>query len=80
MDISQKFDTVKSGWSVLYIEGSKVIFSKKFVFLLFKINFVLAYSADPDEMPIMRHFILVFTGCQKFPVYNGLSTTHFTLF
>ena len=41
-----------SGWSIIYIEGSKVIiFKKKIVFLSVKINFVLANSADPDEMP-----------------------------
>ena len=29
MDFSIKFDTVKSGWSIVYIEGSQVIISKK---------------------------------------------------
>ena len=80
MDNSQKFGTVMSGWSVLYIEGSEVIFSQKFIFLLFKVDFIFANNTDPDEMPIMRHLIWVFTVCQKFPVYNGLSTRHFTLF
>ena len=39
---SIKFDTDKSGWSILCIEGSQVIVSKKY--------FVLANSAYPDEM------------------------------
>ena len=29
IEFSIKFDTVKSGWSILYIEGSQVIISKK---------------------------------------------------
>ena len=30
MEFSIKFDTVKSGWSIVYIEGSQVIVSKKY--------------------------------------------------
>ena len=45
-----KFDTVKSGWSIIYIEGPQVIISTKIVFLSLKIYFVLANSVDPDEM------------------------------
>ena len=51
MDSSIKFDTVQSGWSIVPIEGSQVILSKNFVFLSLKIDFGLANSADPDEMP-----------------------------
>ena len=29
MEFSIKFDTVESGWSIIYIEGSHVIISKK---------------------------------------------------
>ena len=50
MDFSIKFETFKSGWSIIYIEGSKVIFPKNVVFLSLKIDFVLANYADPDEM------------------------------
>ena len=46
------------------IEGSQVIISKKNLFLPLAIDFVLANSADPDEIHIMRHFIWVFTYCQ----------------
>ena len=49
MEFSLKFDTIKSGWSFVFIRGSKVIISKKNIAL--KIDFVLARSADPDEMP-----------------------------
>ena len=35
-------------------------------FFVWKSFFVLAYSADPDEMPhYMWHFILVFIVCQS---------------
>ena len=34
MDFSIKFDTVKSGWSIVYIEGSQVIISKKSIVFL----------------------------------------------
>ena len=45
-----EFDTVKSGWFIVYIEGSQVIISPKNIFLSQKINFALANSVDPDEM------------------------------
>ena len=50
MEFSIKLDTVKSGWSMLYIEGSQVIISK-IEFISPKVDFVLENSADPDEMP-----------------------------
>ena len=55
MEFSIKFDTVKSGWSIVYIEESQDIISKKnIIFLSLKIDLVLANSADPDEMPGLR--------------------------
>ena len=39
------------GWSIVFIERSQVIIYNKIVFLSLKIIFVLANSADPDEMP-----------------------------
>ena len=30
MEFPIKFDTVKSGWSIVYIEGSQIIISKKY--------------------------------------------------
>ena len=38
-----------TGFTV-YIEGSQVIFSKKYCICFFDDHFVLANSADPDEM------------------------------
>ena len=58
------YDTVKSEWSIVYIEGSQVIVSKNitYIFLSLTIDFVLANSAGPDEM---LYFIRVFTLCQS---------------
>ena len=50
MEFSTKFYTVISGWSILYIEGSQFIISKKnTVFLTLKIDFVLANIVDHDD-------------------------------
>ena len=55
MEFPIKIDTVKSGWSIVYIVGSQVIIPPPppppppFFFSL-KIDFVLANTADPDEM------------------------------
>ena len=47
MECPIKFDTIKSGWSIVYIEGTQVIISKM---NLLKIDFVLATSSVHDEM------------------------------
>ena len=52
MEFSIKFDIVKSGCSIVYIEGIQVIFPKNIIFFSLKIDFVLANSADPDEMSL----------------------------
>ena len=63
MGLSINFDTDKSGWSIVYIEGLQITISKKILyFLSLKIEFVLANSADPD---FMWHFIWVFTVCHS---------------
>ena len=54
MEFSIKFNTVKSGWSIIYIEWLQAIISKIITFLSLKINFILANSADPDKMPIIK--------------------------
>ena len=58
-EFSRTFDTVKSGWSLVYNEGLQVIISpKNILFLSLKIDFILANSADPDEMPPYAAFHL----------------------
>ena len=49
MEFPIKFDTVKSGWSIVHIEGLQVIISLKYyTFLSLKIDFVLANNADSE--------------------------------
>ena len=53
MEYPIKVHKIKSGWSFVYIEGLQVIIIKKktiIKLLSLKIDFVLANSADPDEM------------------------------
>ena len=59
MEFPIKFDIVKSVWSIVYIEGSQVIISKKCYisfsgdqFHLSKRCRLLANSAGPDVMPL----------------------------
>ena len=78
MEYPIKFDTVMSGWSFVYTEGSQVIIDKKNVFLSLKIDFVSANSADPDEM---RQYAAFHPGLHWFPklwffVSKGLKIIH----
>ena len=52
LESSIKVDTVKSEWSIDYNEGLQAINSKNIIFLSLKIDFVLANSAAPYEMPL----------------------------
>ena len=56
MEFSITLHTIKSGWSIVYIEGSRqVIISKEILcFFFLKNHFISANSVDPDEMP---HFL-----------------------
>ena len=46
---SIKFDTFKSGWSIVYIEGSQFMIKNKYLRSL-KIDFALTNSTGTDEM------------------------------
>ena len=73
MELPIKFDTVKSGWPIVYIEGSQAIISKNVIFLSLKIDFILANSADPDEMSPYAAFHLGLHGLPKYlMVHRGL--------
>ena len=71
MEFSIKLHTIRSGWSIVYIEGSQVINSNKH-FISFSEDFVFVNSADPDEMSLYAAFHLglhclpnySFRGCQ----------------
>ena len=58
MEFSIKFDTVKSGWSIVYFEGLQVSITKKFRILSLKIDLVLENHADPYKMPPYAAFHL----------------------
>ena len=63
-----KFDTVKLGWSIVYIEGSQDMISKIFSYLSLRINFVLANSADLEEMPCYAASHLSLHCLPKYPL------------
>ena len=68
MQFSIKFDTAMSGWSIVYVESQRLYFQIYYIsFYESKIDFVLANSADPYEMPryAVFHFIWVFIVCQS---------------
>ena len=50
MEFPIKFDTDKSGWSIIYMRGLRLYFMTKIVFLSLKTHFALANREDPDEM------------------------------
>ena len=66
MECPIKSVTDKSGWSIVYIEGSRVVFSKKYCISFSEDGFVLANHADPDEMP---HYVALHLGLHCLPKY-----------
>ena len=75
MEVSIKLHTIKTGWTIVYIEGSQVIISKNnIVFLSLKIDFVLVISADSDEMPHYVTFHLGLHCLSKYPFRGFWST------
>ena len=47
MDFPIKFDTVKSGWSVVYIEGSQVMIFTKYCISFYENRFCLSKQCRP---------------------------------
>ena len=58
MDYTIHNDTIRMELSILYLKGLSVKISKNDAFLSLKIVFILANSADPDEMPHKAAFHL----------------------
>ena len=58
MDYSINIDTISMALSLLYFKGFQVKISIKDVFPTMKIVFILASSADPDEMQFYSAFHL----------------------
>ena len=69
MEFSIEFDTDKSGWSFVYIEGSQVLIKKNAFFSL-KIDFGLANNAEPDEMQHYAEFHLGLQCLPKCPLWG----------
>ena len=73
MEFSINFDTAKPGWSIVYHEGfTQVIISKHYYLLSLKIDFVLANSTGPDEIPPSATFHLGINCLPYYPFYIGL--------
>ena len=73
MEFSNQFDTIKLGWSIIYFEVSLIKFPKFTEFQDSKIVFILANSADLDEM---WHYAAFYLGLQcltKFPVLKNIN-------
>ena len=66
MNTSFWFDSINLGWSIVYIEGSKIIIPNKIVLLSPNV-FDLANSVDPDEM---LHFAAFHLGLRYLPKYT----------
>ena len=62
-----KLHTIKPGWSIVFIEGPQVIIFKKYFLSFSEDLFVLANSADPDEMPHYAAFHLGLHCLSKYP-------------
>ena len=62
MEFSINSDKLKSGWSIVYIEGLQDVISKKIIIFFYslKIIFVLANNANPDEMPTFCYMPITF--------------------
>ena len=66
---------ITSGWSIEYIEGSQVIISEIFCIFSLKIDFALANSIDPDEMPHNAAFHLGLHCLHKY-LLRGIYSLH----
>ena len=58
IDYSIHIDTISMELSILFFKGFQVKISTKDVFLTMKIVFILASSADPDELQLYSAFHL----------------------
>ena len=73
MEFSIKLHVViNSGWYIVHIEGSKVIISKIYFFLILKIDFVLA---DTNEMSLFCGISSVSSHCLTKYSFRGFRST-----
>ena len=62
-------DRISMGLPIVYFKGSQVDFLKYSVYLSLEIVFILANSAEPDEM---QHHAAFHLGLHCLPKYKGL--------
>ena len=74
MEFSIKLHSIKSGWSIAYIEGSHDIISQKVCISFPKTVLVLANCADPDEMQHYAAFHLGLHCLSKYP-FKGFQSS-----
>ena len=67
------FDTDKAGWSIVKIKGLPVIIFKKYCISYSEIDFVLASSAQPDEILPCAAFHMGLHCLPKLPFRGFLS-------
>ena len=72
MGFSIQLHTIRTGSSIVCIEGSQVIISKQYCIFSMMINSVSANSAYPDEMPHYAAFHLGLHCLSKFPDFKRL--------
>ena len=81
MEFSIKFDTVKSGWSIIHIDGVTGYNLPKYCISFFEDGFfVLVNSADTDEIPHQVAFHLGFHCLPKYPFRGFWSTNVLIIF
>ena len=66
MEFPIEFDTVKSGWCIVYIEVSQVIIFSKYGISVSEDCFCLSKQCSPDEM---LHFAAFHLGLHCLPKY-----------
>ena len=68
MDFPIQMNTIWMGLSIIYFKGSQVEISNNYVLQSLKIIFILANSADTDEMPHLAAFHLCLHCLSKYPL------------
>ena len=67
MDISVQFDTIRLGWYIIQLKGSQVGTPKLYYISVPEDPFIIANSADPDEIP---HFVVSHLSLHYLSVYQ----------
>ena len=74
MDFFIHIKAIRMGLSILYLKGSQVGITNHGVFLSLRIDFTVANSVGPDEMPHYVAFHLGLHGLSEYP-FRGFQYT-----